>query len=193
MPPNRRKRPRKRRKNGGKAAPAQEPVQQKPVAQVPVDDKPVAEAKTDNKPAAPARGNTMPEEEAVSSEKAESPVEAQQPEEKAEEEKKQPAAEAKAKPAVKNYHVAHRPDGKWQVKFAKGEKAIKLLTRRKRRSPMRRNSPPTRTAGSPFIKKTAVSANRSIEIYSHFRRYTGMGVLYRKNPRDPAADGRCIR
>ena len=69
----------------------------------------------------------MPEEEAVSSEKAESPVEAQQPEEKAEGDKKQPAAEAKAKPAVKNYHVAHRPDGKWQVKFAKGEKAIKLF------------------------------------------------------------------
>ena len=71
----------------------------------------------------------MPEEGGELSEKAEGDtVEAQQPEEKAEEDKKQPAdGQAKAKPAVKNYHVAHRQDGKWQVKFAKGERAIKLF------------------------------------------------------------------
>lgn len=27
----------------------------------------------------------------------------------------------------KRYHIATRPDGKWQVKLAKGEKAIKLF------------------------------------------------------------------
>ena len=27
----------------------------------------------------------------------------------------------------KNYHVSLRDDGKWQVKFAKGEKALKLF------------------------------------------------------------------
>ncbi len=31
------------------------------------------------------------------------------------------------KDSARNYHVAKRPDGKWQVKFAKGEKAIKLF------------------------------------------------------------------
>ena len=33
----------------------------------------------------------------------------------------------KKKPAHKNYHVSLREDGKWQVKFAKGEKALKLF------------------------------------------------------------------
>ncbi len=37
------------------------------------------------------------------------------------------AAEEKEKAAARNYHVAKRPDGKWQVKFAGGEKAIKLF------------------------------------------------------------------
>lgn len=35
--------------------------------------------------------------------------------------------EQKKKPAHKNYHVSLREDGKWQVKFAKGEKALKLF------------------------------------------------------------------
>lgn len=35
--------------------------------------------------------------------------------------------ESKKKPAHKNYHVSLRDDGKWQVKFAKGEKALKLF------------------------------------------------------------------
>lgn len=35
--------------------------------------------------------------------------------------------EPKKKPAHKNYHVSLREDGKWQVKFAKGEKALKLF------------------------------------------------------------------
>lgn len=34
---------------------------------------------------------------------------------------------AKEKPAFRNYIVSKREDGKWQVKFAGGEKAIKLF------------------------------------------------------------------
>lgn len=40
----------------------------------------------------------------------------------------QPVAEQVAKKrTVKNYHIALRPDGKWQVKLSKGGKAIKLF------------------------------------------------------------------
>ena len=39
-----------------------------------------------------------------------------------------PAKAEKEKSAARNYHVAKRPDGKWQVKFAGGEKAIKLFS-----------------------------------------------------------------
>lgn len=122
----------KEAKKQGKTVPAQAetPAQQKAAEQAPVENKPVAKA--EGKPAAPANGksgNAAPEDGGELSEKAEGDtVEAQQPEGKAEEDKKQPAdGQAKAKPAVKNYHVARRQDGKWQVKFAKGEKAIKLF------------------------------------------------------------------
>ena len=118
----------KEAKKQGKTVPAQ----QKAAEQAPVENKPVAKA--EGKPAAPANGksgNAAPEDGGELSEKAEgSAAGAQQPEpeEKAEEDKKQPAdGQGKAKPAVKNYHVARRQDGKWQVKFAKGERAIKLF------------------------------------------------------------------
>lgn len=39
-----------------------------------------------------------------------------------------PAKAEKEKSAARNYHVAKRPDGKWQVNFAGGEKAIKLFS-----------------------------------------------------------------
>ena len=41
-----------------------------------------------------------------------------------------PAAK-KEKPDHRNYHVAKRADGKWQVKYAGGEKAIKLFDTQK--------------------------------------------------------------
>ena len=62
-------------------------------------------AKTDKKASAPAKEKTPAKEE-----KAKAPA---------------PAKEEKT--AARNYHVAKRPDGKWQVKFAGGEKAIKLF------------------------------------------------------------------
>lgn len=51
----------------------------------------------------------------------EQPVE---PTEQPAETTEQPVAK---KPTVKNYHIALRPDGKWQVKLSKGGKAIKLF------------------------------------------------------------------
>lgn len=38
---------------------------------------------------------------------------------------------AEKKEATKVYHVAKREDGMWQVKFANGEKAIKLFKTQK--------------------------------------------------------------
>ena len=46
---------------------------------------------------------------------------------------KKPAPKKEEKKTVdfRNYHVAKRPDGKWQVKYAGGEKAIKLFDTQK--------------------------------------------------------------
>ena len=60
-------------------------------------------------------------------------------------------AEQKAKPASKNYHIVHRQDGKWQVKFAKGEKAIKLFD--------------TQEEAIAYAKKLAANQNGSITIH----------------------------
>jgi len=40
---------------------------------------------------------------------------------------KKTKAETKEKPNYRTYHVVKRDDGKWEVKFAGGEKAIKLF------------------------------------------------------------------
>ncbi len=42
-------------------------------------------------------------------------------------EKQTKTAPPAEKTAARNYHIATRPDGKWQVKFAEGKKAIKLF------------------------------------------------------------------
>ena len=60
-------------------------------------------------------------------------------------------AEQKAKPASKNYHIVHRQDGKWQVKFAKGEKATKLFD--------------TQEEAIAYAKKLAANQNGSITIH----------------------------
>lgn len=41
--------------------------------------------------------------------------------------KKQSKTDEQKKNTAKNYHVSKNEDGKWQVKFAGGEKAIKLF------------------------------------------------------------------
>ena len=50
---------------------------------------------------------------------------------KAEPKKAAKPAAKKEKPDHRNYHVVKRADGKWEVKFAGGEKAIKLFATQK--------------------------------------------------------------
>ena len=56
-----------------------------------------------------------------------------------------------SKDTAKNYHVAKRPDGKWQVKFAGGEKAIKLFD--------------TQAEAIAYAKKLVVNQDGSISIH----------------------------
>lgn len=86
-------------------------------------------AKTDKKASAPAKEKTTAKEE-----KAKAPA---------------PAKEEKT--AARNYHVAKRPDGKWQVKFAGGEKAIKLFA--------------TQAEAIEYAKKLAENQDGSISIH----------------------------
>ena len=86
-------------------------------------------AKTDKKASAPAKEKTPAKEE-----KAKAPA---------------PAKEEKT--TARNYHVAKRPDGKWQVKFAGGEKAIKLFA--------------TQAEAIEYAKKLAENQDGSISIH----------------------------
>lgn len=61
------------------------------------------------------------------------------------------AAAKEEKQAARNYHVAKRPDGKWQVKFAGGEKAIKLFS--------------TQAEAIGYAKKLAENQDGSISIH----------------------------
>ena len=64
---------------------------------------------------------------------------------------KAPAPAKEEKTAARNYHVAKRPDGKWQVKFAGGEKAIKLFA--------------TQAEAIEYAKKLAENQDGSISIH----------------------------
>lgn len=86
-------------------------------------------AKTDKKASAPAREKTPAKEEKT----------------------KAPAPAKEEKTAARNYHVAKRPDGKWQVKFAGGEKAIKLFA--------------TQAEAIEYAKKLAENQDGSISIH----------------------------
>ncbi len=68
-------------------------------------------------------------------------------------EKKKEEKEEKAKEQEKkrNYHVSKREDGKWQVKFAGGEKAIKLFS--------------TQAEAIAYAKKLAENQEGSISIH----------------------------
>ena len=68
-------------------------------------------------------------------------------------EKKKEEKEEKAKEQEKkrNYHVSKREDGKWQVKFAGGEKAIKLFS--------------TQAEAIAYAKKLAENLEGSISIH----------------------------
>ena len=64
---------------------------------------------------------------------------------------KAPATAKEENTAARNYHVAKRPDGKWQVKFAGGEKAIKLFA--------------TQAEAIEYAKKLAENQDGSISIH----------------------------
>ena len=55
-------------------------------------------------------------------------------------------------PTSKTYHISKHPSGKWQVKFAGGEKAIKLFA--------------TQAEAIEFAKKTAGNQDGSIRVHS---------------------------
>lgn len=67
-------------------------------------------------------------------------------EDKIKKQKKEPAEEK-----ARNYHVSKRTDGKWQVKFAGGEKAIKLFD--------------TQAEAIAYAKKLAANQDGSISIH----------------------------
>lgn len=78
--------------------------------------------KTSAAPETPAPAETAPETEETVEE-----TEDEEAEEDEAEDEKAEAAEKKAVNRPKNYHVSLREDGKWQVKFAKGTRALKLF------------------------------------------------------------------
>lgn len=61
------------------------------------------------------------------------------------------ASDAAKKSVARNYHVSTRKDGKWQVKFAGGEKAIKLFD--------------TQVEAIAYAKKLAENQDGSITIH----------------------------
>ena len=85
-----------------------------------------------------------------------------------------PAKKPAAKPAPKkeekktvdfrNYHVAKRPDGKWQVKYAGGEKAIKLFA--------------TQKEALEYTKKMA--ENQGVAVLSHASKGKNKGKIQKK-------------
>ena len=99
-------------------------------------------AKAEKKAASPAKEKAPAKEE-----KAKAPAKADA---KAAKTVEVPAGENK-KAAARNYHVAKRPDGKWQVKFAGGEKAIKLFS--------------TQAEAIEYAKKLAENQDGSISIH----------------------------
>ena len=121
-------------------APAEEKVEETPKAEeAPAEEKveepakeeaPKAEEVKEEKPAKKAAPKKAPakKEAPKKEEKKEEPVkEEKKAEEKAE--KKEPAKKeaSKGDPGYRTYHLVKREDGKWEVKFAGGQKAIKLF------------------------------------------------------------------
>ena len=77
----------------------------------------------------------QPVEEVSKEEEKPAPAKKAAPKKSEEEEKKEspkkPAGEKKDAPAYRTYHLVKRDDGKWEVKFAGGQKAIKLFNTQK--------------------------------------------------------------
>lgn len=119
--------------------PVEEKVEESPKAEeAPVEEKveeaPKTEEVKEEKPAKKATPKKAPakKEAPKKEEKKEEPVkEEKKAEPKAE--KKEPAKKeaSKGDPGYRTYHLVKREDGKWEVKFAGGQKAIKLFDTQK--------------------------------------------------------------
>lgn len=100
----------------------EEPVSEvAPVAPV-VEEAPAEEAKAEEQPVEEATEEVVPAKKAA-------PKKSKEGEKK--ESPKKPAGEKKDTPTYRTYHLVKRDDGKWEVKFAGGQKAIKLFNTQK--------------------------------------------------------------
>ena len=103
----------------------EEPVSEEaPVAPV-VEEALAEEEKAEEQPVE----EVSKEEEKPAPEKKTAPKKSEEGEKK--ESPKKPAGEKKDAPAYRTYHLVKRDDGKWEVKFAGGQKAIKLFNTQK--------------------------------------------------------------
>ena len=109
-----------------------EPVKDEPYEELPVEEEKPAPKKTEKKDQSKSEPKPEPKkaEEKKEEPKKEAPVKKAAPEKKPE--PKAEPKEEKEKPTHRNYHVSKRAeDGKWTVKFAGGEKVIKLFNTQK--------------------------------------------------------------
>ena len=98
---------------------AEEPVEEKPVEEPVKEEAPKAEKKAPAKKAAPSKKAAPAKKEPAKKEAAKAP--AKKAEDKGE----------KKEVNFRTYHLVKREDGKWEVKYAGGQKAIKLFDTQK--------------------------------------------------------------
>lgn len=96
-------------------APVTPVVEEAPAEEEKAEEQPVEEVSKEEEKPAPEKKTALKKSE--EGEKKESP--------------KKPAGEKKDAPAYRTYHLVKRDDGKWEVKFAGGQKAIKLFNTQK--------------------------------------------------------------
>ena len=96
-------------------APVTPVVEEAPAEEEKAEEQPVEEVSKEEEKPAPAK--KVAPKKSEEGEKKESP--------------KKPAGEKKDAPAYRTYHLVKRDDGKWEVKFAGGQKAIKLFNTQK--------------------------------------------------------------
>ncbi len=77
----------------------------------------------------------------------------------AEETQKNELKDEKKNNLAKTYHVSKRDDGKWQVKYAGGEKAIKLFE--------------TKAQAMEYTKKMAENQGRAVLVHASKGKFKG--------------------
>ena len=106
------------------------PVEETPKEETPVEAPKAEEPKVEETPVVEQKAEEKPAETAPVEDKP-APIKKAAPKKTAKKEEKKPAA--KKGPAAKSrtYHLVKREDGKWEVKYAGGQKAIKLFDTQK--------------------------------------------------------------